>query len=293
MNLAIKTMLERYDCRDAGDVENALREVFQELALLGLWRAKFFEHAAFYGGTALRILYGLPRFSEDLDFSLLTPDPGFKWGAYCTSIERELNAWGFPVTVTEKTKDAGSAIESAFLKADTLTQMLLIETPKPLRTGIHGDQRLRIKLEVDTNPPPDFKTETKFLMQPFAFPVRVYAESSLFAGKMHAVLCRAWGRRVKGRDWYDLVWYVARNTPLDLHHLEQRMRQAGHWNSPEPMNEDIFRELLAKRIAAVDIDSAKKDAERFVSDPDSIVVWSQDFFRQIAKRITVQQAEQA
>lgn len=287
MNPAIQTMLERYECRDAGDVEHALREIFQEMALLGLWRAKFFEHAAFYGGTALRILYGLNRFSEDIDFSLLKPDFGFKWQPYCMSIERELNAWGFPVTVTEKSKDADSAVESAFLKAETLTQMLVIETPEPLRAGIHGNQVLRIKLEVDTNPPPEFQTETKFLLQPIAFPVRVYTESSLFAGKMHAVLCRAWGRRVKGRDWYDLVWYISRNTRLDLNHLEQRMRQTGHWVSPDRMDENRFRRLLEERIRTLDVESAKKDAERFVADPDSVAVWSQDFFRQIAEKITI------
>lgn len=285
MNPAVQSMLERYKCRNAGDVEHALREIFQELALLGLWRSKFFEHAAFYGGTALRILYGLNRFSEDLDFSLLKPDSGFKWAPYCAAIERELNAWGFPVTVVEKSKDGGTAVESAFLKAETLTQMLLIETPEPLRAGIHGNQVLRIKLEVDTNPPPEFKTETKFLLQPIAFPVRIFTESSLFAGKMHAVLCRAWGRRVKGRDWYDLVWYISRKIRLDLNHLEQRMRQTGHWNSPARLDETMFANLLKERIRTLDVESAKSDAERFVSDPDSVAVWSQEFFLQVAGEI--------
>lgn len=285
MNPAIQSMLERYKCQNAGDVEHALREIFQELALLGLWRAKFFEHAAFYGGTALRILYGLNRFSEDLDFSLLHPDSGFKWSPYCGAIERELRAWGFPVTVQEKQKNAEGAVESAFLKADTLTQMLLIETPYSLRAGIHGNQVLRIKLEVDTNPPPEFRTESRFLLQPIAFPVRVFTESSLFAGKMHAVLCRAWGQRVKGRDWYDLVWYISRNIQLDLRHLEQRMRQTGHWNSSARLDEEMFMKLLKERIRTLDVESAKKDAERFVSDPDTVGIWSQEFFLQVTEKI--------
>lgn len=165
--------------------------------------------------------------------------------------------------------------------------MLLIETPEPLRAGIHGNQLLRIKLEVDTNPPPEFLTETKFLLQPIPFPVRVYTASSLFAGKMHAVLCRGWGRRVKGRDWYDLVWYISRNIRLDLNHLELRMRQTGHWTSPARLDEKLFRGMLEERIHAMDVESAKKDAERFVADPDSVAVWSKEFFRQIVVKITV------
>lgn len=288
MNPAVKSMLERYECRNAGDVEHALREIFQELALLGLWRGKFFERAAFYGGTALRILHGLDRFSEDMDFSLLKPEPGFNWNPYCRFLERELGAWGFPVTVQVKEKVADSAIESAFLKADTLTQMLLIETPEPLQSGIHGNQVLRIKLEVDTNPPGGFETEVRFLLQPLPFPVRVYTEPSLFAGKMHALLCRTWGRRVKGRDWYDLVWYISRAVPLNLNHLESRMRQTGHWTDGKRLAEADFRRRLRERIQTLDVELAKKDAELFVRNPDSVSVWSRDFFEQITAKIRVQ-----
>ncbi|MBC8207019.1 MAG: nucleotidyl transferase AbiEii/AbiGii toxin family protein [Kiritimatiellales bacterium] len=285
MNQAIQSMLEPYQCKNTGDYENALREIFQELALLGLWRGKFFEHAAFYGGTALRILHGLDRFSEDIDFSLLRPNPEFNLAPYCRFIENELNAWGFPVAMQVKAKTADSAIESAFLKADTITQMLIIEAPEEVQARVQHNQILRIKLEVDTNPPAGFQTESRYLLQPIPFPVRTYTLPSLFAGKMHALLFRNWGNRVKGRDWFDLVWYISRGIPLDLPHLEARMRQTGHWTEATPLSEQAFREMLMERIRCVDIHSAQKDAERFIRNPDAIAVWSAEFFEQITLKI--------
>ena len=287
MNGAVQNMLEGYECRSAGDYENALREIFQEIALLGLWRGKFFEHAAFYGGTALRILHGLDRFSEDMDFSLTTPDLSFDFAPYCAFVEKELAAWGFPVKVEVKHKTADSAIESAFLKAETLKQMMLVEAPANVVGGLHRNQVLKIKVEVDTDPPADFSTETKFLLQPIPFAVRSYALPSLFAGKMHALLFRRWGRRVKGRDWYDLIWYVAKGIPLDLRHLSARMRQTGHWDSAETMREDEFRDQLMACVENLDVAAARADVEPFLRRPDAIEVWSNAFFRQLAERVVV------
>lgn len=285
MNKAVSDMLERYDCQSAGDYENALREIFQELALLGLWRGKFFEHAAFYGGTALRILYGLDRFSEDMDFSLLTPDPTFDFKPYCEFIEKELGAWGFTVNVAVKEKTRESAIESAFLKADTFSQMITINTPDELAGAIHRNQMLRIKVEVDTDPPGFFSTESKYLLQPIPFAVRTYDLPSLFAGKMHAVLFRKWGRRVKGRDWFDLLWYAGRGVPLDLRHLSERMRQTGDWNISEHLSEDELRALLIDRINTLDLDAAKADVSLYLRNQDSIKGWSSELFNQVAEGI--------
>ncbi len=287
MNPAIESMLARYGCESAEDYEHALREVFQELALLGLWRGKFFEHAAFYGGTALRILHGLDRFSEDMDFSLLVPDPSFDLSVYCVFIEKELTGWGFPVEVSVKEKTVESAVESAFLKADTKEQMLLIDAPASVAGRVHRNQMLRIKVEVDTNPPPGFKMESKYLLQPIPFSVRTYTLSSLFSGKIHALLFRKWSRRVKGRDWYDFVWYVARGVPVDLEHLSMRMRQTGHWDSDDPLDEQDFRNLLLKRIENLDVAGALKDVEPFLNRPDSVSIWSREFFEQVAERVPI------
>ena len=290
MNPAIASMLERYDRRSADDHLNALREILQEIALCGLWRAKFPEHAAFYGGTALRVLYGLDRFSEDMDFSLLAPTDDFDLVPYCGAVEEELRAWGFPATVQVKRKTARSAIESAFLKANTRQLLLTIEEGE-VASAIHGRRELKIKLEVDTDPPPGFFTETRFLLQPIPFSVKAYDPSSLFAGKMHAVLCRRWGTRVKGRDWYDLVWYVGRGTALDLKHLEARMRQSGHYSDDAALDESTFRLLLGRRIENLDIVAARSEVERFLIDPGTVRVWSRNFFRAVARKISFRRSQ--
>jgi len=287
MNSAIAGMLERYERRSAADHINALREIFQEITLCGLWRAKFHEKAAFYGGTALRVLYGLDRFSEDMDFSLLAPDERFDLRPYCGFVEDELSAWGVTATVEAKTKTAQSAVESAFLKANTREQLLVIDAGAEIAAAIHGRRRLKIKIEVDTDPPPGFSTETKFLLQPIPFSVRVYDPPSLFSGKMHALLCRGWRSRVKGRDWYDLVWYVGRGTQLDLTHLEARMRQSGHYSNATALDEETFRHMLASRISELDVASARSEVERFLTDPSTVSVWSREFFSAVAEKILI------
>lgn len=287
MNQAVMEILKRYDCRNVSDYENALREIFQELALLGLWRGKFFEKAAFYGGTALRVLYGLDRFSEDMDFSLLQPDTAFTLDSYCEYISKELEAWGFPVDVAVKPKSSDTAIESAFLKADTEQQLLVIDAPASVVGSICSGRRFKIKIEVDTTPPPDFKTESQFLLRPIPFSVRVYHPSDMFAGKMHALLFRSWKNRVKGRDWYDFIWYVSHENPLSLKHLTARMRQTGQWESKDDISEEELRALLLEKIKNLDINSALEDVKLFVRDKDALSVWSKDFFEHIAERMIV------
>ena len=211
MNDAVKVMLNRYQCSSISDYENALKEIIQEIALLGLWRSKFFEKAAFYGGSALRILYKLNRFSEDLDFSLLNRNVNFSLKPYCSAVESELKSFGFSVFVETKIKKIETNIDSAFIKAGTLKNMLLIDIPVALSKKIQSGKLMKVKLEVDKDPPGDFKTEAKYLFQPIPFSVNTFALPYLFAGKMHAVLCRTWGTRVKGRDWYDLTWYAGQD----------------------------------------------------------------------------------
>jgi len=287
MNSAVAAMLAKYDRRSADDHVNALREIFQEIALCGLWRGKFFERAAFYGGTSLRVLHGLDRFSEDMDFSLLAPDDQFDLAPYCAFVEEELTAWGFTAAVEKKEKTAESAVESAFLKANTREQLLVIDAGDAIASAIHGGSRLKIKIEIDTNPPPGFSTETRFLLQPIPFSVKTYDPPSLFAGKMHAVLCRGWRSRVKGRDWYDLVWYVARGTQLDLAHLEARMRQSGHYGEEAPLDADHLRHMLARKIEELDVGHARSEVERFLIDRSSVQVWSKAFFDSVAERISI------
>jgi len=287
MNEAIARMLKRYECQSVEDYVRALREIMQEIALLGLWRSKFFEKAAFYGGTALRILYGMDRFSEDLDFSLLKPMNDFDLSRYGGAVERELLSFGFEAKMTTREKKDESPVQSAFLKANTLKHLLTIKMDEKIAWPIPRGQNLKIKIEVDTDPPPGFSTENKFVLQPIPFSVRTFVLPDLFAGKMHAVLCRRWKSRVKGRDWYDLIWYAANHPQLHLSHLEQRMIQSGHLNQGEQMAPETFFALTTEAIDKLDVNQARQEVEPFVKNPDALEVWSREFFQDVVGRIVL------
>jgi hypothetical protein len=227
----------------------------------------------------------MDRYSEDLDFSLLKPSEGFDLTRYSRALEKEIHAFGFEVTVSGKTKSDGTALQSAFLKADTLKHLLIINTNESLTRRIPRGQGLKIKIEVDTDPPPGFDTETRFLLQPISFSVRAFALPDMFAGKMHAVLCRQWKSRVKGRDWYDLVWYVANHPKLHLKHLEQRMIQSGHLKKTQCLTPEMLSVIAETVIEKLDVNQARREVESFVKDPETLTVWSRDFFRDVIQRI--------
>jgi len=286
MNDVLTLMLSRYRPRGLDDSLQALREIVQEIALLGLWRAKFFDKAAFYGGSALRILHGLDRFSEDLDFSLLRPRADFDLSGSLASLEREIKSFGFSFKAEMVEKKVATPIQSAFLKGDTKTQLLVIRAGEEILKLIPRGQTIKIKIEIDTDPPGGFATETRYLLQPIPFAVRVFSLPDLFAGKMHAVLCRRWKSRVKGRDWYDFVWYAGCHPELRLSHLEQRMRQTGDWTGTAPLDVDPFRSMLNEAIGKLDVDQARREVRPFVRRPEELSVWSKAFFLDVAGRIT-------
>ena len=280
MHPALAALIDRYQPQSSKDYENAVREIVQEIALLGLWRTPFYEHAAFYGGSALRIFHGLQRFSEDLDFSLLQPEPDFSLKRYLGSVAEELAAWGFDFRAEAIEKTKPSTIESAFLKGGTVINLLQIGAPPEIASRLPKGQLLRIKLEIDLNPPPGAATETLSRLVPTAHQVRVYDLPSLFAGKLHAVLCRNWKSRVKGRDFYDFLWYVGRGIPPNLSHLEARMRESGDWTLEAPLDAEGLCERLQERFAAVNFDQAKEDIAPFLKDPRELSLWSAEFFTQ-------------
>ena len=285
MHDAVKNMLTRYNCRTQDDYINALREILQEIALLGLWRSKFFEHAAFYGGTALRILHGMNRFSEDMDFSLLSSDASFSLGSFGDALTREIRGFGFQVSFEGRKRNTDSCIDSAFLKTNTYQDLIVIEASEEILNTLHPEKRLKIKIEVDTNPPGGFVTETQYVLQPIPFSVRVYSLPDLFAGKIHAVMCRKWKNRTKGRDWYDLVWYTTHHPHIRINHLELRMRQSGDYTVEHPMDGKLLIKLMHKTIDDLDIEKARNEVAPFVRDHHELDVWSQDFFRQIITKI--------
>ena len=284
---AIGKMLEKYDLSTADKTYEALREILQEIVLLGLYRAGFFDHAVFYGGTALRILYGLDRFSEDLDFSLLQADKSFDLGVYEKSIIETLQTFGFEVNIQLKNQEG--VIKSAFLKGNTAQHLLNIKAPDDVIAKYGQGRLVKIKFEVDTEPPLDFKSEKKTQLLPAPFMIYSMKLSSLFAGKIHAILCRNWSSRPKGRDWYDLVWYIANGYSVDLIHLTARLKQSCDWQKKEGVSfdgeitESLIMELLKKRIEALDVSSAKRDVLPFISDARALDIWSQEFFLGVIK----------
>ena len=247
----------------------------QEITLLGLWRGGFFERAALYGGTALRIFHGLQRFSEDLDFTLLPAEDDSRLETYLQSVATKLESWGFSFEAEKKSEGERTRIESAFLKGGTQLNLLHIGAPADLARRLPLGQSLRLKLELDMRPPPHATTEVRTQLLPSPYQVTLYNLSSLFAGKLRAVLCRGWKSRIKGRDFYDFVWYIGTNIRPNLAHLDARMRQSGHWNG-EPINLEILRGLLLEQFAGIDFKKTANEVRVFISDPRELVhgvVW--------------------
>lgn len=287
----IEQMLNKYKINSENDLFNALKEVFQEITLLGLYRGGFFNKAAFYGGTSLRILYGLNRFSEDLDFSLLEKDKSFNIDRFFPFIIEEFDALGIKINLRSKNKKGSSSnIESAFLKNDTQIRTLDIKVNNldSILSGVYSGKLIKIKLEVDTNPPLKFQTETKTLLLPVTFNIISMTLPNLYAGKMHAVLCRKWKSRVKGRDWYDFEWYVKRGTKLNLEHLEERMRESGDLDDKQDLTPELFKELMYAKIDALQIEKAIEEVKPFIKDTSVFQHWTKGYFKLLTDKIQFQ-----
>ena len=261
-------MLSAYDVATEQQRRNAIFEVNQQVILAGLYNGGFFDVAAFYGGTCLRIFHGLQRFSEDMDFSLMASDDKFDFTKYFQPIIDEFAIVGREVEITKKDKKGFGKVESAFLKDNTDVYDVSFQT----------DKSIKIKIEVDTQPPLNFRTEQKLLLQPHSFMTRCFTLPDLFAGKMHALVYRGWKNRVKGRDWYDFEWYVRHNVPLDFAHLAERVRQF----SNEEIGQVEFMARLKDRLASANINQVKSDVLPFVRNPKELDIWSNDYFVQLA-----------
>ena len=281
----IREWLEEYKPVNQQEAKDALREIMQDIALAGLSRSGFFEKAAFYGGTALRIFYGLDRFSEDLDFSLLAVDPEFSLAKYQDCIIHEFNALGMQVVIREKQKTNKTNIDSAFLKSETVWRELILEGIIP-QNGMGQVANITIKIEVDREPPLGFETEEKLLLKPFSFYVKCLTLPNLFAGKMHALLFRKWGTNVKGRDWYDMEWYIRKGIALNLAHFAIRAKDSGDWDK-NTITEAEFRQLLKEKIDNVKMSYVVNDIRRFIRDPNVLVIWSSEYFHELVSKLKI------
>jgi predicted nucleotidyltransferase component of viral defense system len=282
---SIKQMLNSYS--DTMPQIDKLREVLQQTALLGLARHQFFQHAVFYGGTALRILYGLDRYSEDLDFSLLNPNPNFDFTPFLHGMHQELKAMGFELDIDLREKNIDTGIWSAFLKGNTVSMLLSIHEKTKIK-GINPEQKIQIKLEIDTDPPlSHLPPESKLVKNPIPFYISTYAISDLFAGKTHAALCRNWKNRIKGRDWYDVIWYIQSGIPVNLAHLRERMRQTKHLQPGESFEKKELLERLHAKIDSIDWELARSDVALFIPDKQKLAIWSAPFFHDLMNHLIV------
>ena len=264
-------MVAAYNPQNVTQKTNAQHQVMQQIVLAGLQKGGFFEHAAFYGGTCLRIFHGLPRFSEDMDFTLMEKNPAIHLENYFQPIREVFALTGKDVVITKKEKLHFGRVESAFLKEDTTAYDIAFQTEKTIK----------VKIELDTNPPLLFDTEQKLMMQPYSTMIRCLTLPDLFAGKMHALVFRNWKTRIKGRDWYDFEWYIRHNIPLHFAHLQERIRE---FNGQE-VTRDEFMHLLRERLANANISQVKEDVLPFVNNPSELDIWSNEYFGLLADRL--------
>ncbi len=276
----IQDRLNSYQCKSNVEEEHAVREITQEVALAALGRTEFFKHAVFQGGTCLRIFYGLSRFSEDMGFILKETNRDFTLQPYLQAVSDELQAYGYDMEIADRSR-VDVAVTKAFIKDDSLGTILQLQYAD--RSGPPG--KIRIKFEVDTNPPSGSGREIKYVDFPFVSSVIVQDKPSLFAGKLHALLCREY---VKGRDWFDFLWYTSQNIGINYAFLSSALRQQGPW-----CHEDIQVDLpwclehLEQKIKSVDWAAAREDVRRFVkpTEQPSLELWSSDLFLSQARKI--------
>ena len=285
MSDVIEQMLKNYRVENIYDRKNAMKEIMQEIVLCGLSRAGFFKESAFYGGTALRIFYGLDRFSEDLDFSLVNTNLNFDLKAYFPVLEKEVRAFGLNVEILEKEKTKESTIRSAFLKGNTKEHLLLFYADEQAVGSVAKNEAVKIKFEVDINPPDFAGFEHKYRLLPVPYELCLYDMPSLFAGKIHAVICRAWKNRIKGRDLYDYVFYLSKGTAFNQRHLRARLIDSGYIAEDAECSLDKIRIILRERFDKIDFSQARKDVEPFIRDTSVLDIWSTELFKQITEEL--------
>jgi predicted nucleotidyltransferase component of viral defense system len=285
----IEQMLQKYQFKTIEERKNAIKEIIQEIVLSGLGRTNFFTKAAFYGGTALRIFYGLNRFSEDLDFTLLVSDFSFKFDDYISVLNDEVESLGLKLDIKEEIKQEETNIKSVFLKGNTKDHFLVFYPNINDETSIlHADEKIKVKFEIDINPPKYATTEIKNRLLPSPYQVRVYDLPSLFAGKIDALLSRSWKNRVKGRDFYDYVFFLAMDVPVNIKHLKDRLVQSKYIDYSFDLNQLSLIKLLNNKFKMVDYNEAKRDVIPFIKNIKEIELWSSEFFIDITRDIKIQ-----
>ena len=278
MNNAIEIMLEKYKPNNIDEKENAIKEIIQEITLAGLSRGGFFEKAAFYGGTCLRIFYGLNRFSEDLGFALLQKDESFRLEDYFSFIKNEFLSYGIEVNIEAKNKSIETDVQSAFIKSNTQILMMTFFPRSDDAKHVISNQKIKIKFAIDVDNPEGGISEFKYRMLPTPYEVRVFDEATLFAGKICAIICREYKNHVKGRDYYDYLFYIGKGSHININYLENKLKKNGKISNDTKLSLDKVKELLKEKFESVDYKFAKEDVMNFIEDKTSLDFWKKELF---------------
>lgn len=279
MNSVIETMIAKYNPQNNDERENAIKEIIQEIALAGLSRGGFFSKAAFYGGTCLRIFHGLDRFSDGLDFALLEEDSDFKLDDYFPALRKEFESYGIDMNIEYKKKEEAIDVQSAFIKGNTLVLMMSFFPNSEETKQIVANQKIKIKFEIVIDNPRGGVTEYKYRMLPAPYEVQVFDEATLFAGKIHAILCREYKHHVKGRDYYDYLFYIAKGSKINLQYLENKLKNTGgKIDDNEILTIEKVKKLLKEKFESTDYESAKRDVSNLVSDKVGLDLWKKELF---------------
>jgi len=279
-NSIIENRLKRYRTDSPETELTAIREITQEIILFALSTSDFFSYAAFQGGTCLRIVHGLGRFSEDMDFILKKPDTNFSLQQYLTLIGTTLEQFGYSVELQDKSH-RDNTVKKAFIKDDSIVKVLRLAYANRLGT----QRKIRIKLEIDSNPPGGGEFESAFIGFPAPSSITVETLPTLFAGKSHALLCRTYE---KGRDWYDFLWYLGNKTPVNYRRLSAALNQTGPWKGQGlAVDRTWYIEEIERRIYEMDWNRAKDDVSPFISQQEQGLLnkWSADFFLSALERL--------
>ena len=281
----INEMINLYNPKSLNENKAVLREILQSIVLIGLSRADFFKKASFYGGTALRIFYGLNRYSEDLDFTLNEKNDSFSLEPYIESIKNVASSYGIELDINIKKKEIKTPVESAFAKLNTYQTFINLKINDEITSLLYKDENIKVKFEIDLNPAIGFNVESKWIDMPEFANIIVLDEPSLFAGKLHAIICRNYKNTVKGRDYYDFLFYIRKRVKPNLNYLKNKLIESGKIKENDKFDLDTLKVMLKDRFEAVDFNQVKTDAERFVFNNEDLSYYSKELFVDMINRL--------
>lgn len=285
MFTAIEQIISSYNPSSTDETKAILREIVQSIVLVGLSRAGFFAKASFYGGTALRMFYGLNRFSEDLDFTLNEPDENFTIEPYLNQIREVALSYGLNLELVTKAKKVNTPVESAFAKLNTYQTFVSLRINEDITRQLHKGEIIKVKFEIDCDPALGFNTENKWIDIVEFAPVVVLDESSLFAGKLHAILCRNYKNTVKGRDYYDFLFYVSKRINPNLDYLKNKLVQSGKLKEDDCFDIDLLKDMLKERFNQVNFEMVKNDTFRFLKKNEDLSFYCKELFIQMTEKM--------